>query len=459
MPQVTIGDSYLPLADWSLRDQFVLVEGRRGTSKTRSILSVLLCRALQFPGSRWALVRSTRTRLSGTVLQTLEQQVFPAFGLPVPGKAGQSNRTEYRLPNGSSLVPVGLDDETRGQSAEYAGVYLAEVGELDNLIIASSLAGSMRQSVPGMPVHQLIADINPVAPGHWSNQIAEPAGNDLRLIRSPEDYHRTLAFNARPCSLAGRWKRIITSLWDNPGYTDAKAWKILPDGESYLKTLDYLPGYLRARWVDGLWAAAEGSVYGGQFVEEKHVVVPFDTQDWPIYVFWDPGYDHPAAILWIAIAPNGCYYVIDEIYTGGKSVDELCEMIHQRNAGRTVRGYYGDPQHIFNRTAQSPKSIAQQAKESRHSITLSGWPRTQGNAIPMVNAVRERFMRIMLKFFACCPNTIREHQSWMHKRTAGGELPAGDDAFEDKDNHTCDCVKGAVALNLRHAPGKIEVVG
>jgi hypothetical protein len=65
-----------------------------------------------------------------------------------------------------------------------------------------------------------------------------------------------------------------------------------------------------------------------------------------------------------------------------------------------------------------------------------------------------------IKFFSTCVNTIREHQSWSFKRTATGELPAGDDAYEDADNHTCDVVKRIVALNLRFpGSGGIEVRG
>ena len=66
MAEILLSDSYLPLADWSIRDGFVLIEGRRGTGKTRAILSILLARALAYPGSRWLLARSTRTRASST---------------------------------------------------------------------------------------------------------------------------------------------------------------------------------------------------------------------------------------------------------------------------------------------------------------------------------------------------------------------------------------------------------
>src|SRR5687767_12938478 len=130
MRQILLSDNYLPLVDWRVKDGFVLVEGRRGTGKTRAILSTLLLRALAYPGSRWLLARSTRTRLTESVLVTLEEQVFPSFGMSVPGGAGRENRHAYHLPNGSQLIPIGLDDYQRSQSVETAGIYVAEAVEI-----------------------------------------------------------------------------------------------------------------------------------------------------------------------------------------------------------------------------------------------------------------------------------------------------------------------------------------
>lgn len=50
-----------------------------------------------------------------------------------------------------------------------------------------------------------------------------------------------------------------------------------------------------------------------------------------------------------------------------------------------------------------------------------------------------------LQVFSTCPNTISEFQSWSYKRTAKGELPPGEDKFEDSNNHAMDVVKGIVA--------------
>jgi hypothetical protein len=290
---ILIGDSFLPLLGERARDRFVLVEGPRGTAKTRSILSIIMARALAKPKSRWILARSTRTRLSNSVLVTLEEQVFPAYGLPVPGAAGREHRADYLLPNGSRLIPIGLDDQQRTQSMECAGIYLAEGVELEKQDDALALAGSMRQA--GIINPQCIVDCNPGPPGHWANVIAEPVPASLRRVHSREDYQRVLEHNAAPAK--GGWKRIVSRHQDNPAYWDHEKWDWTEMGQAYLETLGHLGGHLRRRWLDGDWVAAEGVVFP-EFDDTKHVIEPFPIpREWPCIIAKDPGRDHPDATI------------------------------------------------------------------------------------------------------------------------------------------------------------------
>ena len=443
-PQLTVGRAFLGLFSPEQTEKIVCFEGPRGTGKTRAILTALVSRALAYPGCRILLARSTRVRLTETVLVTLEQQVLPAFGLAVPGGAGRGNRTEYELPGGSVLIPMGLDDPNRTTSAEFFCIYLAEAVEVATRELAEAVSGSLRQG--GMPYHQLILDCNPSAPGHWLNRAMEPVENGLRAVDSVADYKRVLAHNSRPAD--GGWKRVLTGHRDNPAYFDVSAWEYTKEGLAYLETLGNLSGHLRRRWLRGEWVSAEGSVFP-EFSESEHVVDGLEVpEDWPMYVGYDPGYDHPSAVLWVAVAPNGCLYVVDEIYRGGLGVDQLSEMIHAKNEGRTIRKYFGDPQYIFSRTAASPRSIQEQFRKSKHPITFYGWPRTGTGALQMVEDVRTSLVKKRLKVCRHCVETIREFQSWSYKRNSAGLQLNGDDAFVDADNHAMDVVKGLVALRL-----------
>lgn len=450
---IEIGDSYLPLLDPAREERFIFFEGPRGTGKTRAILTCLMTYALANPGARILLCRSTRTRLSETVLTTLEEQVFPAFGMKVPGNATRQHRDSYPVGDGSMFIPMGLDDPQRSTSLEVAKIYCAEVIEIPLRIQIEALAGALRQ--PGMPQKACYLDANPGPPGHWVNHAAEPIDPSWRRVNCMADYQRLLDHANRPAP-PGKWKRIVTRHQDNPGYFNAREWSWTPDGADYLKTLDVFTGHLRRRWLDGDWVAAEGTVYP-EFDDQRHTVDPFNIpSDWPWWMGWDPGYDHPTAILWFTVSPNGTIYIADEIYRGGAAVSEHCASIHARNAGRTIRQVYGDPQHAFSRTAQSPKTIAAQAREC--GVKMSPWPRTSGNEETMVERVRELLRRDKLKVFRTCQATIGEFQSWSYARKASGERTDGEDKFEDKENDTMDVVKGVVATGaLKPKPGRMTV--
>ena len=446
--RITIGNGYLPLFDAPVTE-FTLIEGPRGTGKTRAVLSALLCYALQYPGARIMLARSTRTRLSQSVLVTLESQVFPAFGMAVPGGAGRDNRGEYKLPNTSVFVPAGLDDMQRSQSAEYAKIYVAEGVEIPQANDIVSLAGSLRQA--GYPDKGVMVDCNPGAPGHWLNKIAEDVDESLRFVRTKAEYRRLLAHNRNRTVADGRWKRIITRHQDNVAYFDAATWEWTSDGAAYMRTLTNLAGWLRSRWLDGEWCAASGSVFP-EFSRKLHVVKAFvPPADWPHFLWWDPGYFHPTSIGWLVVSPSGDIYVAQEIYKGGTSVETHLREIEKLNAGRTVRRYYGDPREFFSNRAQGPSCAVQVAKAG--GPTFWRWEAAAGvekNA--QVNALRQLLINVRddngkpgLYFMDNCPNTISEMESWMFKHTAAGEIPDGDDAYEDANNHSIDGICGVLA--------------
>jgi hypothetical protein len=50
-----------------------------------------------------------------------------------------------------------------------------------------------------------------------------------------------------------------------------------------------------------------------------------------------------------------------------------------------------------------------------------------------------------------------EFQTWSYKRGPGGELPPGDDKFEDRRNDAMDCIKGFVATNPTFDPVQTHV--
>lgn len=219
---------------WLAREREVLVEGPRGTGKTRTILELLnaLCHA--FPGLAVLIVRKYERTLSSTCLRTLNEQVLHN-GDGVQWFGGNANEpSSYRYRNGSRIVTGGMDNSEKVKSSEYDIIYCNEVTELSEDDY-EALLPLLRHRVAGrrlLEFQRIISDCNPANSGHWANQRCE----------------------------RGECRRIRTTLRDNPAYYD-DAGRITADGEAYLATLTGLTGTRRERWLEGKWTGVENSCY------------------------------------------------------------------------------------------------------------------------------------------------------------------------------------------------------
>jgi hypothetical protein len=470
--EVTIGRSQAALTQF--RYPMIFIEGPRGTSKSRGILTVLLRRLLKYPGARLGIGRQFRADLTKTILTTLEEEVFPAFGMKVPGSAHRENRSEYQLDNGSAIYLFGIDQGKGALSMGLTFLYLAEVTEPGmELETITDMAGAMRwmQSPenPQLPDYTQIAmDGNPVGPGHPINKMCEDVAPDLRIVRTREDYERIQAHNYAPAAdPVHRPKRIITTHKDNPGYWDHDAWDYTPLGRNYVtQQLEGLTGFKRKRWLDGLWAAAEGAVYP-EFDEQTHVIDPFPNgipRDWPVYVAKDPGRDHPDATLFCAVAPNGRLYFCAESVVRQTTVEQDARVLTQMCANYKVVRKLGDPHYMFSVTKMSDtgRTIAQQMREFGHVFEPAPAARNQTEIAQQVDMVRTLLVSKgadgypMLQVFRSCPKVINGFQSWGYQRDGKGRLKGGEDKFEDVADDEMDCVRMLVASRPRFEPQAIR---
>lgn len=433
----------------------VLIEGPAGTGKTRAILEKINLICEDYPGTRVLICRATRTSLTESVLATLENKVFWVGHPAISGDANRGNRHSYDFPNGSTIVCGSLDKPERLFSTEWDIVYVAEGTDRDVSEDAwEKFDRAMRnRAIPkgaksGGPIQhgeeqawevdpdtdiqgpafwtQKIVDCNPGAPGHWLNARAK----------------------------AGKMVRLKSLHADNPSITAGE-----------LSRLRSMSGHRRARLYEGRWVAAEGSVYP-EFTEEKHVVPHFDIpSDWPWYVWWDPGYQHPTAIIWCAVSPNGRMYFADEIVAAGRSVEEHCEEFTKRARGRNIRYVFGDPHHAFSRTAQSPVTISEQA--AKRGVRMIPGPscRNAADIEAQVNLVRASLTKTLadkkpeILVLDSCPRTIWGFQTWSYKRNTDGSIPAGDDRFEDIDDDEMDGVRGIRASKPQFKPQAVRAMG
>lgn len=221
-------------AAWDAREREILVEGPRGTGKTRTILELINALCRNFDGFSALIVRKYQKTLATTCLKTLNEQVLHnGDGVSFFG-GNEHEPAAYRYPNGSRIVVGGMDNPEKVKSSEYDLIYPNEATEL-NEDDWESLLPLLRHMVNGKRLteyQRIIGDCNPANSGHWLNVRCEK----------------------------GLTRRIKTTLRDNPAYYDDDG-NTTDAGEAYLSTLTGLTGSRRERWLEGLWTGVENSCY------------------------------------------------------------------------------------------------------------------------------------------------------------------------------------------------------
>lgn len=280
------------------RDAQVLSAGPAGTGKSLAWLAKILYNADKYAGCRQLICRKARSSLTETALVSFERDILePGSPLLNPPNLRRV-RQAYHHPNGSEVIVGGLDNAEKILSSEYDFIYCQEATELE-LEEWETLLGRLRSGV--MPYQQLAADCNPTFPHHWLYKRYQ-AGN-LRLIPT---YHID---NPRYyAKIDGKW-----------GWTD--------DGESYLAKLHLLTGFRRKRFLDGVWAAAEGLVYDGfgpHNVLSRGWTPP---KEWPRYHAIDFGYVNPLVYQYWAEDGDGRLHLYREIYRTGMLVEDVAKLV------------------------------------------------------------------------------------------------------------------------------------
>lgn len=447
---------------YQTRARVVLIEGRRGTAKTTSWCKKIIDRCAQYRGSRHLIVRQTRESLTDSSLVTLEKVIGERH--PEVTRCGRSQRHNYNL-FGSEIVVGGLDKPSKLYSTEWDTVVVEEAIETSQDAVEQFRACLRHFRTP---YHQIILATNPGPPNHWLNQFATPCGDEIRNITDRASWHRCQEYNNG--RQTGQARRIISTHQDNPSYWDWDKWCWSPVGEEYIgENLANLTGHRRGRFFDGRWVAAEGGVFP-EFDVTKHVVAPFPIpQEWPQFIGMDFGRDHPCAVLWLAIGPAGTVYVVHEIHRSGMDIPQVSGYIREVNVGRNIVGRFCDPRDGFKRTMGQPTPIIQMLAEQGLGYFAKWPPAAKEAKVAQIENIRNYLIGGRLKVFNTCPMTIGEFQSWTYKRNARGEMPTGDDAYEDRNNDALDVLAGVLSSGLEqmasvHLSGaglradKVEVV-
>lgn len=276
----------------------VVMAGSAGTGKSLACLYRLHLAALNNPDIRCLIGRKTAVSLGATTLVSFRKKVAAeAIRHGVTQWYGGSSQEAagYRYTNGSVINVGGMDKPEKILSSEYDLIFFDEATELT--ITDWETAGTRLRNGK-LSWQQQIAACNPAHPTHWIKQRAE--AGQLTLLTS---LHR-----------------------DNPAYVNADG-TLTVKGVDYMAKLDALTGVRRLRLRDGLWASAEGVIYG-EWDETRNVLNRFPIPDsWTRWWTVDFGFTNPFVLQCWAEDPDGRLYLYREIYKTRTLVEDHAKKI------------------------------------------------------------------------------------------------------------------------------------
>jgi PBSX family phage terminase large subunit len=406
-------------------DREVLIEGPARTGKSRSLLEKAYAVARKYPRSRILLVRKTRASMSESVLQTLEDHVFPP-NQPWMGDAKRTHRDLYTLPNKSVIVPGGMDHTDKIMSTEWDRIFAfewTEASEHDHERLLTRLSNQATR------YNQIICDCNPAQPAHWLNQRANTT----------------------------KMRRIYSRHQDNPRLHDGTDWTKF--GREYMATLDALSGVRRARLRDGRWAQAEGVVYP-EFDPVTHVLheMPQGWQGWRKIRAIDFGFNDPFVCLWLADSGEALY-VYRQLYMSGRIVEDHARQIVELSRGEEYVATVADHDREDRETLarHGVRSTPAEKAIERGIDAVRARLRAGANGKPRLYVLQSSLVEYDTKLadLKRPVGLLDEVEAYVWAQRTGG---AAKDVPVDRDNHAMDALRYAVMQADRKITGLIAGV-
>ena len=231
---------------WRADDTELCVDGPVGCTKTVQIMLKILALHEQYPNFQSLVVRSEAKTLHTTIIPQLFTKIFryhvKSKRNPFRLYGGENRAAHLDFDNGGRMVFGGMDDSGKILGSEYDLIFYNQCERERHQKNWEDLIGRGLEGRAGnwphpeygysRPRFQIIADANPSAPSHWLK--AREVMKQIRFISFKHE--------------------------DNPLYYYDDAWT-----ERGLRTRAELErrytGYMRDRYVYGIWRAAEGIVY------------------------------------------------------------------------------------------------------------------------------------------------------------------------------------------------------
>ncbi len=397
------------------KDEELLISGPAGTGKSRACLELIHSLAQEYNGSRFLIVRKTRTSLSESALQTFEDWVLGKGHPMIFGGPERRNRIKYSYPNGSEVYVGGMDKPGRIMSTEFDLIYVQEAIEIEEADW-ESLTTRLRNNV--LPVQQLIADTNPSFPRHWLKMRC-----DNRMTKLLESRHE-----------------------DNPILYDHENKQWMDVGRVYLARLDRLTGARKQRLRYGRWVQAEGVIYEDwdstiHLIDRREI-----PEHWRKFRAVDFGFKNPFVCGWWALDEDDRMYLYRYMYMTRRTVKtHALDILKYSKDDKTM-----DPRIVCDHDAEDQATLKENGLETinadkRVSVGLEMVMerlKVQEDKRARLFILRDSLVETDQSLVdAKKPYRVEdEFDSYIWKITGAKEQPV------DKDNHGVDMLRYAVMM-------------
>ena len=377
---------FLPyLTDYSHR--WEIYKGSAGSGKSHFITQKILIKSLQ-QKRRVMVCRRYGTTMRNSVYR-LFKDVIESLKITNLCKIKESDMS-IKLPNGSEIIFVGLDNEEKLLSiAGITDIFIEEVYEVTKEIV-DQLNLRMRGKVNNQ---QIFMAFNPISSKHWLYDFCEGETRPLNSFYSESTFR------------------------DNP---------YLPD--EYVNALEdlYRTNPNKARvFCDGHWGAdVEGLVYRNHILSDFNIDELIQNKNYQVRCGLDIGWVDPTAIVVSLFNKEEKeIYIIGEYYKRGATLDEIAAAIEE--LGITKQRLFCD--------SADPRAIE---FFKRHGIRAEGAKKGPGSVRAGISYLQN--MKIICH--TSCTNVATELENYVYlKDKKTGQYQ--EDSYDHDFSHTMDALR------------------
>jgi phage terminase large subunit-like protein len=214
--------------------------------------------------------------------------------------------------------------------------------------------------------------------------------------------------------------------------------------EEYLSSLTEEQRAIREK---GQFIQVGGAVFK-TFDRLNHTIPVSDfklTRKHRIYVSIDYGWRDPTAILWHAVAPDGTITTFAEHYKTQMTIQEHCEVFHQKNAEMDIQPYLvvGDPA-LAQTNGIKGTSYQQEFNLHDVNVVIDMIPKQIGiglNKMQQYMKINPKTGKPFWQITDDCPNLISELSKLKYRRRANRQQEMTMNKLEeiqDRNNHAFD---------------------